>query len=77
LKPEEIRAARALLRWEQKDLAQASGISLPTIKRLETQPGQLAAQSRTIDDLRSPDIRRSCVSLLFRTCSQACPKKDP
>jgi hypothetical protein len=38
--------------WEQKDLAETSGISLPTIKRLETQPGQLAAQSRTIDDLR-------------------------
>jgi transcriptional regulator with XRE-family HTH domain len=50
---EQIRAARALLRWEQKDLAEASGISLPSIKRLETQPGQLAAQPRTVDDLRA------------------------
>jgi transcriptional regulator with XRE-family HTH domain len=49
---EQIRAARALLRWEQKDLAEASGVSLPSIKRLETQPGQLAAQPRTVDDLR-------------------------
>jgi transcriptional regulator with XRE-family HTH domain len=53
LSSEQIRAARALLRWEQKDLAEASGISLPSIKRLETQPGQLAAQPRTIADLRA------------------------
>jgi predicted transcriptional regulator len=48
---EQIRAARALLRWEQKDLAVASKVSLPSIKRLESQPGQLAAQPRTIDAL--------------------------
>lgn len=46
---EQIRAARALLRWEQKDLASASGVSLPSLKRLETQPGELAAQARTVD----------------------------
>jgi predicted transcriptional regulator len=48
---EQIRAARALLRWEQRDLAEASGISLPSVKRLETQPGPLAAQERTIRQL--------------------------
>jgi len=47
-----VRAARALLRWEQKDLAGASGISLPSIKRLETQPGPLAAQQRTVDAIQ-------------------------
>jgi hypothetical protein len=41
-----------LLRWEQKDLAEASGVSLPSVKRLETQPGLLAAQDRTIAELR-------------------------
>ncbi len=50
---DQIRAARALLRWEQKDLAAASGISLPAIKRLETIPGPLAAQGRTIDALKA------------------------
>ncbi len=50
---EQVRAARALLRWEQKNLAEASGVSLPSIKRLETQPGELAAQSRTVDAIRS------------------------
>jgi transcriptional regulator with XRE-family HTH domain len=46
---EQVRAARALLRWEQKELADASQVSLPSIKRLETQPGALAAQQRTVD----------------------------
>jgi predicted transcriptional regulator len=45
---EQIRAARALLRWEQKDLAAKSGVSLPTIKRLETIPGELAAKRDTV-----------------------------
>jgi transcriptional regulator with XRE-family HTH domain len=49
---EQVRAARALLRWEQRDLAQASGVSLPSVKRLETRPGDLAAQERTIVQLR-------------------------
>jgi hypothetical protein len=53
LTSEQIRAARALLRWEQADLAEASGISLPTIKRLEVQPGPLPAQRATIDALKS------------------------
>ncbi len=50
---EQIRAARALLRWEQKDLAATSKISLPAIKRLETIPGPLAAQERTIVALKA------------------------
>jgi predicted transcriptional regulator len=47
-----IRAARALLRWDQRDLAQASGVSLPTIKRLEVTPGILAAHTSTVTALR-------------------------
>ena len=50
---EQVRAARALLRIEQKDLADASKVSLASIKRLETQPGPLAAQPRTVDAIRS------------------------
>lgn len=52
LTSEQIRAARALIRWEQKDLAEASKVSLPSIKRLEAQPGPLAAQERTVEALR-------------------------
>jgi hypothetical protein len=50
---EQVRAARALIRWEQRDLASTSKISLPSIKRLETTSGPLAAQARTIEALRS------------------------
>ena len=39
LTSELIRAARALLRWDQRKLAEASSISLPTVKRLEAKPG--------------------------------------
>ena len=53
LTSELVRAGRALIRWEQKDLAAASKVSLASIKRLETQPGALAAQARTVEALRS------------------------
>ena len=49
---EQVRAARALLRWEQRNLAEASSVSLASIKRLETRPGTLAAQARTVDAIR-------------------------
>jgi hypothetical protein len=50
---EQVRAAGALIRWEQRDLAEASKVSLPSIKRLETTPGPLAAQARTIEAIRT------------------------
>ena len=43
-----VRAARALLRWEQRQLAEASSVSLPTVKRLEAKPGNLAAHASTV-----------------------------
>jgi transcriptional regulator with XRE-family HTH domain len=49
---EQVRAARMLLRWEQKQLAEASGVSLPAIKRLETIPGHLRAQVNTADKIQ-------------------------
>jgi transcriptional regulator with XRE-family HTH domain len=52
LTSELIRAARALLRWDQEELARASGISLPTIKRLESIRGALAAHNSTVAALR-------------------------
>jgi transcriptional regulator with XRE-family HTH domain len=52
LRSELIKAARALLRWEQRDLAEASSVSLPTIKRLESKPGVMAAHMSTTVALR-------------------------
>jgi hypothetical protein len=52
LSSELIRAARALLRWDQRDLEAASSVSLPTIKRLESKPGIMAAHPATVLALR-------------------------
>ena len=43
----QIKAARALLAWSQEDLASAAGISLPTIKRLESLDGPLGGRNET------------------------------
>ncbi|WP_210381262.1 helix-turn-helix domain-containing protein [Microvirga zambiensis] len=48
---EHLRAARGLLRWDQADLATASGVSLPTIKRLEKKAGPLTAHGPTLQAL--------------------------
>lgn len=37
----QIRAARALLNMDQRRLAEASGLSLPTIQRMEASEGQV------------------------------------
>lgn len=50
---EQIRAARALLRWEQKDLAEKSGVSEQTIIRLEKMVGQVSGQISTVQAIRN------------------------
>lgn len=47
-----LRAARALLRWDQAALAEASGVALSTIKRLEAKAGELGAHGPTIQAIR-------------------------
>ncbi|WP_315772307.1 MULTISPECIES: helix-turn-helix transcriptional regulator [unclassified Bradyrhizobium] len=52
LTSEQIRAARAMLRIEQRELAEKSGVSLETIKRIERTPGPISAYTGTLDKLR-------------------------
>jgi len=49
---EQIRAARAILRLEQKQLAEAAGVSLETIKRLEKITGNVGGLARTSDAIQ-------------------------
>jgi transcriptional regulator with XRE-family HTH domain len=54
---EQIRAARALARMDQAALAEVSGVSLPTIKRLERVDEKeplrpISANTRTEDAIR-------------------------
>ena len=43
----QIKAARALLGWSQADLAKHSGVSEPTIARLEATDGDLGGRKAT------------------------------
>lgn len=50
---EQIRAARALLKWSARELAQASGIGWATIQRLESKDGPLAGYDQTHEAIRN------------------------
>ncbi len=43
----QIKAARAMLAWSQSDLARHSGVSEPTIARLESTDGELGGREQT------------------------------
>lgn len=43
----QVKAARSLLGWSQADLAEVSGVSEPTIKRLEAGEGELGGRQDT------------------------------
>lgn len=49
---EQIRAARALLKWSAKKLADESGIGWATIQRLESKDGPLAGYADTHEAIR-------------------------
>lgn len=48
----QLKAARSLLGWSQQDLAAQSGVSLPTIKRIEAEDGALGGRPNTGDSIR-------------------------
>ena len=50
---DQIRAARALLRWSADDLASASKIGVATIRRFEMQEGVPSGTVRILDALKS------------------------
>lgn len=47
----QIKAARSLLDWSQERLAEASGVSLPTIRRLEAVNGDLGGRRETVEKI--------------------------
>jgi transcriptional regulator with XRE-family HTH domain len=50
--PDQIRAARALLRVEQTKLAQDAGVSIATLRRLEARVGHSKVTPATVDRVR-------------------------
>ncbi len=49
---DQIRAARSLLRWTGKELAEKSGVGFSTLMRLESEEGVPNAQAKTLESLR-------------------------
>jgi len=49
---EQIRAARALIKWSADDLAKAAGVGVATIRRFESVPGVPGGQMRVIELIR-------------------------
>lgn len=49
LTSDQIRAARALVRWSARELAEAAKVSLPTIQRMEGVSGVPNAMASTMD----------------------------
>ena len=45
--------ALALLAWSQEDMANASGVSAPTIARIESIDGPLTGRPETADKIRA------------------------
>ena len=48
----QIRAARGLLNWSRKDLAERSGISFASMMRLESFDGVPSSNIKTLDALK-------------------------
>jgi predicted transcriptional regulator len=48
----QVKAARAMLDWSQTQLANAAGVSVPTIKRLEAEDGHLGGRDETARKIR-------------------------
>lgn len=49
---DQIRAARALLRWSGKDLAVKTSLGFSTLMRLETLEGVPGAQAKTLEAIQ-------------------------
>ena len=50
--PEQIRAARALLRMDQEELARRANVSVVTVRRLEAEYGASKVAPGTVDEIQ-------------------------
>jgi transcriptional regulator with XRE-family HTH domain len=48
----QLRAARAMARMDQEELAKAAGVTGNTVRRLEAMEGRLRATTTTVDSLQ-------------------------
>jgi transcriptional regulator with XRE-family HTH domain len=73
--PEQIRAARALLRLDQASLAQDAGISVVTLRRLEEQHGLSKVAPATVHQVRLA-LERAGAEFIDRGVRRGGPRPD-
>jgi len=44
----QLKAARALVGWEQTDLAKKAGVAISTVRRMESFQGEIGARTSTL-----------------------------
>ncbi len=49
---EQIRAARALVGWSAAELAEKSGVSYPTVQRMDATKGMVSGRHDTVEAIR-------------------------
>ena len=69
----QIRAARALLGWSQPALAEAAGLSLPTIVRMESQLGPGRSSAANVEAVRRALESAGVIILDAEEASEAGP----
>jgi transcriptional regulator with XRE-family HTH domain len=73
--PEQIKAARALLRMEQDELARRAGVSVTTIRRLEAAKGEYAVAGETAEGVQNA-LREAGVEFIHDDGVCLKPKED-
>jgi DNA-binding XRE family transcriptional regulator len=68
----QIKAARELLGWSQEAIAESSGVSIPTIKRLEATGGELGGRPETGEKITPHSKRPGSNSSRRMAVVQAC-----
>ena len=78
LRSEQIRAARALVRWSAQNLADNSGVSWKTIQRMESQDGVPSATARNIEKIQKTLEKAGVVFIdQYEECGPGVRLKDP
>ena len=72
---EQIKAARALLRMEQDELARRAGVSVTTIRRLEAASGEYAVADETAGEVQMA-LREAGVEFIHDGVRRAGGKAD-
>lgn len=67
----QIRAARGFLAWSQTELAEKSGVSLPTIKRMETK----GLESCNFGNVKAVQEALETAGITFSPEGCVCPPK--